>query len=1074
MTSVERTAYRVFPRLVMTRELYLFYSPSDEEAVWAREKTDTDKHLLGLTLALKCFQRLGRFPKAREVPPVVVEHVRRCLDLGEDIMPVYASPRTAESHRVLIRRREGVGYAPAKARKIAAKAMTRAAWVKNHPADLINVALERLAQARLEPPAFSTLDSMESMIRGQVNGQIFETIWRRLSPGDRTRLAALLEIGPGGKSNLDRLKKPARRASWSKFKDQAAHLAWVEGICDTEAVLEGIAASKVADFAGEAEAADADVLARSYSVEVKRVALLVCLVSTAQARARDDLAAMMCKRMAATVKKAKAKLEEIHQRQRQVVENLIGTYRGVLQGLVPGGPVEVAEVAAAQMVMMALTALRGPGVEAGADAETGEEVGYEVGADSAESQQRAGLGAAVGVLIKAVRMQAAGVGSVRQVVERAGGAAAQLADIEEVTAYQHDNHELLIQQFFKADRSTMLALAAVLRFKATSADRSVLDALEHALTYWGKTRDFIPGRDANGRSLDLRFASANWQRAVRDRKHPGMLVKRHFEAMVFAYLAEELRTGDVAVEGAAEYGDWSSHLLSFEECRPLLAAYCAEAGLPESAAVFVAELKERHRQAAEHLDAGYADNEDLSFAKDGTPTLKRLKGLGASVAATKLGAEIKARMPERTLIEIVSRTAYWLGWHRHFGPASGHDNKLKKPQERYVLTTFACGSNMGPAEAARHIEGITAHEISLAKNRHITLAKLNKAITDVVNAFAALDVVKAWGDGSSVGTDGTQVDTYIDNLLAETSIRYGGFGGIAYHYVSDNYIALFSRFVPCGAIYIIDGLLANASEVQPKTVHADTQGQSFPVFTLAHLFGFDLMPRIRNWKGLTFFQHADQVAYHHIDSLFRGEGGHRNVIDWELVEKMWPDLMRVAISIREGRLNSVTLLRRLGSHSRKNEIYRAFREVGRSVRTVALLRFLADPALRRRITAVTNKVEGFNGFSGWLRFGNDGVIADNDPAEQEKMIKFNSLLANCVIFHTALDMTDVLRQLLAEGWQPEKGKDITAADIAQLSPYLTAHISRFGLYATDVLRLRPDDFDPDLPEIDFTMLGEAA
>jgi hypothetical protein len=85
-----------------------------------------------------------------------------------------------------------------------------------------------------------------------------------------------------------------------------------------------------------------------------------------------------------------------------------------------------------------------------------------------------------------------------------------------------------------------------------------------------------------------------------------------------------------------------------------------------------------------------------------------------------------------------------------------------------------------------------------------------------------------------------------------------------------------------------------------------------------------------------------------------------------------------------------------------------------------------------------------------------------------------SLLANCVIFHTALDMTDVLRQLLAEGWQPEQGKDITAADIAQLSPYLTAHISRFGLYATDVLRRRPDDFDPDLPQIDFTDMAEAA
>ncbi|GAA2951503.1 hypothetical protein GCM10020227_18320 [Streptomyces flavovirens] len=39
--------------------------------------------------------------------------------------------------------------------------------------------------------------------------------------------------------------------------------------------------------------------------------------------------------------------------------------------------------------------------------------------------------------------------------------------------------------------------------------------------------------------------------------------------------------------------------------------------------------------------------------------------------------------------------------------------------------------------------------------------------------------------------------------------------------------------------------LKNTSEVQPTTVHADTQGQSFPVFALAHLLGFDLMPRRR-------------------------------------------------------------------------------------------------------------------------------------------------------------------------------------------------------------------------------------
>ena len=132
---------------------------------------------------MKCFQKLGRFPKAREVPVAVVDHVRRCLwldDADESVMPVWATTRTAESHRVMVRKREGVRYAAAKARKIAAKAMTEAAWVKNYPPDLINVALEKLTQARLELPAFSTLDAMESAIRGEVNGRIFRTIWSRL------------------------------------------------------------------------------------------------------------------------------------------------------------------------------------------------------------------------------------------------------------------------------------------------------------------------------------------------------------------------------------------------------------------------------------------------------------------------------------------------------------------------------------------------------------------------------------------------------------------------------------------------------------------------------------------------------------------------------------------------------------------------------------------------------------------------------------------------------------------------------------------------------------------------------
>jgi len=64
-------------------------------------------------------------------------------------------------------------------------------------------------------------------------------------------------------------------------------------------------------------------------------------------------------------------------------------------------------------------------------------------------------------------------------------------------------------------------------------------------------------------------------------------------------------------------------------------------------------------------------------------------------------------------------------------------------------------------------------------------------------------------------------------------------------------------------------------------------------------------------------------------------------------------------------VSSVTLMRRLSSNSRKNQIYKAFREVGRVMRTVALLRFLADSGLRAGVTAATSKAEAYNGFSAW-------------------------------------------------------------------------------------------------------------
>ena len=129
------------------------------------------------------------------------------------------------------------------------------------------------------------------------------------------------------------------------------------------------------------------------------------------------------------------------------------------------------------------------------------------------------------------------------------------------------------------------------------------------------------------------------------------------------------------------------------------------------------------------------------------------------------------------------------------------------------------------------------------------------------------------------------------------------------------------------------------------------------------------MPRIRNLQNLVFYRADKEAVYQHINSLFTG------VINWELISIHWSDLLRVVISIRTGKISSAMLLRKLSNYSRKNKIYQAFRELGRVVRTIFLLQFISDQNLRKQITAATNKIEAYNGFSQWFFFGGEGVIA---------------------------------------------------------------------------------------------------
>jgi hypothetical protein len=67
---------------------------------------------------------------------------------------------------------------------------------------------------------------------------------------------------------------------------------------------------------------------------------------------------------------------------------------------------------------------------------------------------------------------------------------------------------------------------------------------------------------------------------------------------------------------------------------------------------------------------------------------------------------------------------------------------------------------------------------------------------------------------------------------------------------------------------------------------------------------------------------------------------------------------------------------------------------------------LADQNLREQITVTTTKVEAYQGFSKWCYFGGEGpTMAEDDPVEIEKRIKYNDLVANSAALHNAVDIS---------------------------------------------------------------------
>jgi TnpA family transposase len=982
MTAIHETAYpRIKPHLSL-KEFKAIFAPTDEELWLLKTKTKATVPVtqLGFMILLKCYQYLGRSVQLQKVDASIKKYIAQQIGIDPTVDLLGYNKLTRHRHLKMIREYLQINANKKVRRHMMKQAALTAATIKENLADIINSIIDELIKSKFELPAFQKLVRLARAARTVVNNDSYGKIFNLLSEEQKRLIDSIIGfVKPTDNNEILSwlmLKLDPKKPTTNNIKEYIQYVNKMKTLRQKINIgLDFIVPTRLEQLRDEALIADSDDMKAMRPI--KLYALVTIFIYMKTAAAIDDLVQVFMTWIRHIEAQAKSKLE---------------MYR-----------LEQADKTDEYVLLLYKTLL-------------------------------------------ALKSNHTAQDKIQAIEEQFGGKTdALIEQCREYLGLTAESHITWMLKPYNNKRYVIFQLLESLHVLSATNDKAIETALEFIMHHRHSHKEWIE-LDSKQPQPDFSLLSEGWFIAVTGLKKSKDLsikkINRHYYEMALcSVLMGDLNCGDAYVEGAFIFDDPNKQFITWEQFAAEVDDYCGLNQLSKEKKKFVDLLQNKLRQTANKVDENYPNNSYLVLDK-GLPVLKKLPKKKEYSTLNQIKQLIMDEMPIKSIVDMIVEVENWLSLSTDFKPLSGYETKIADYPPRFVATTLSYGCNMGPTQTERSLLKFTRKQIAWLFNHHVTDLKLIKAIQRLINHYNTFDLPKYWGTGDSLSVDGTFWDMYTQNLLAAHHIRYGRYGGVGYYHISDQYIALFSNFISCGAhesVYLLDGIVENDSDMQPKKVHGDSWAQSEVLFGLASLLGIQIMPRIKHFKHLYYYKPTTHDQYVNINELFT-----EKPIDWELIRTHYHDMLRVAISIQKGKVKASTVMRRLCSKSRKNKLYLAFRELGRVERTIFLLKYINDPELRRIIQAATCKSEEFNQFVGWIRFGGGGVISDNMRPNQRKIIRFNHLLANMLIFHNVVYQTKAVNKLR------KQGIEIPDEILSGISPYWTEHFNRFGIFQLDM------------------------
>jgi TnpA family transposase len=373
-----------------------------------------------------------------------------------------------------------------------------------------------------------------------------------------------------------------------------------------------------------------------------------------------------------------------------------------------------------------------------------------------------------------------------------------------------------------------------------------------------------------------------------------------------------------------------------------------------------------------------------------------------------------------------------------------------------VLLAEACSIGLEPLIKSH----IPAHRLSWVKQNYLCAETLILANARLVDYQASLPLAKKWGGGEVASADGMRFVTPIRTINSGPNRKYfGSSRGITwYNFVSNQYSGFHGIVIPGtirDSIFILEGLLERQTGLQPVEIMTDTSGSSDMVFGLFWLLGYQFSPRLADAGEAVLWRVDKNAHYGVLDGLAR------DCVNTHRIEQHWDDMIRVAGSLKLGKIQASELMRSLLKSERPSSLAHAIIDVGRINKTLYLLNYIDDEDYRRRILTQLNRGEGRHAEARAICYGQRGEIRKRYREGQEDQLSALGLVTNALVLWNTIYIQAALDYLRQQSFE------IGEEDEAGLSPLVSGHINMLGHYsftlADDVVKggLRPLNLAPE-------------